>query len=85
MLFDSYVFQQMMKIGATIFGDRRTNINKPLGKPALLSADATEINTVSLNYHYYSSTTKFYQRMAITLRERAIRLIELIKKEYRFE
>ena len=85
MLFDSYVFQQMMNIGMTTFGGRRTIINKPAVKPALLSADAKDLNTVSLNYHYYSSTIKFYLRTAITLRKRAARLIEIIKKEYSFD
>jgi len=85
LLFDSYVFQQMMNIGTTTFGGRRTIINKPSIKPALLSTNFKDINTVSLNYHYYSSTTKFYQRTAIALRERAIRLIEQIKKEYSFD
>ncbi len=85
LLFDSYVFQQMMNIGKTTFGSRRTLINKPSVKPVLLSADAKDINTVSLNYHYYSSTTKFYNRTAITLRERALRLIEMIKKEYSYD
>ena len=85
LLFDSYVFQQMMKIGTTTFGGRRTIIKKPSVKPVLLSTDAKDINTVSLNYHYYSSTTKFYQRTAFALRERALRLIELIKKEYSFD
>ena len=84
-LFDSYVFKEMMNIGLTAFGGRRTIINKPSMKPVLLSADVKNINTVSLNYHYYSSTTKFYQRTAITLRNRAVRLIEIIKKEYGFE
>jgi hypothetical protein len=85
LLFDSYVFQQMMNIGKTTFGGRRTIINRPYAKPVLLSTDAKDINTVSLNYHYYSSTTKFYQRTAFALRERALRLIELIKEEYRFD
>jgi hypothetical protein len=84
-LFDSYVFHQMMKIGMTGVGGRRNIINKPSVKPALLSADTKDINTVSLNYHYYSSTTKFYQRTAIILRSRAVRLIELIKEEYSFD
>jgi hypothetical protein len=82
LLFDSYVFQQMMNIRKTTFGGSRTIINRPSVKPVLLSTDAKDINTVSLNYHYYSSTTKFYQRTAIALRERATGLIELIKKEY---
>jgi hypothetical protein len=84
-LFDSYVFYQMMKIGMSPLGSRRTIINRPAVKPALLSVDKKDINTVSINYHYYSSTTKFNQRTAVTLRERAKRLIEMIKKEYRFD
>jgi hypothetical protein len=85
LLFDSYVFQQMMNMRVTTLGGRRTIINKPSVKPALLSTDAKDLNTVSLNYHYYSITTKFYQRTAMALRERAIRLSELIKYEYSFD
>ncbi len=88
-LFDSYVFQQMttnIKIAAVSgLGGQRTNISKPLVKPSLLSADVKDINTVSLNYHYYSSTIKFYIRNAIALQNRAKGLIEMIKKEYRFD
>ena len=87
-LFDSYVFQQMIStriIGAASLGGQRTTINKPAVNPDLLSTDAKDINTVSLNYHYYSSTIKFYIRMGNTLQSRAKRLIEIIKKEYRFD
>ena len=86
--FDSYVFQQMIStkiIGATSLGGQKTIINKPAVNPALLSADAKDINTVSLNYHYYSATIKFYIRMGNALQTRAKRLIEIIKKEYRFD
>jgi len=86
-LFDSYVFHQMVSlknIAASSLGGQRTTINKPLVKPSLLSADAREINTVSLNYHYYSTTIKFYVRNAMALQNRANGLIEMIKKEYRF-
>ncbi|MBL0068650.1 MAG: hypothetical protein IPP39_09240 [Chitinophagaceae bacterium] len=87
-LFDSYVFQQMMVnikiIANSGLGGQRTNINKPLVKPSLLSADVMDINTVSLNYHYYSTTIKFYIRNAIALQNRAKELIEMIKKEYHF-
>ena len=88
-LFDSYVFQQMtmnIKI-ASVSGlaGQRTAISKPLGKPSLLSADIKDINTVSLNYHYYSTTIKFYIRNAIALQSRAKRLIEIIEKEYSFK
>ncbi len=88
-LFDSYVFHQMMMnikiIAATAVGGQRTIISKPLVKPSLLSADAGDINTVSLNYHYYSTTIKFYIRNAIALQNRAKQLIEIIRKEYRFD
>ena len=85
-LFDSYVFQQMMMnikiIANSGLGGQRTNISKPLVKPSLLSADVKDINAVSLNYHYYSTTIKFYIRNAIALQNRAKRLIEMIKTEY---
>ncbi len=85
-LFDGYVFQQMtvnLKIAANIgLGGQRTSISRPLVKPSLLSADVKDINTVSLNYHYYSTTIKFYIRNALSLENRAKRLIEIIKKEY---
>ena len=85
LLFDSYVFQQMMNIGMTTFGGSRTIINKPSVKPVLLSTNFNDINTVALNYHYYSTTTKFYNRTAINLRQRALRLIELINNKYHFD
>lgn len=86
-LFDSYVFQQMMStriIGTASLGGQRTTINNPALNPDLLSTDAKDINTVSLNYHYYSSTIKFYIRMGIALQNRSKGLIEMIKKEYSF-
>jgi len=88
-LFDSYVFHQMMiniKIMAISgLGGQRTSISKPLVMPYLLSADLKDINIISLNYHYYSTAIKFYIRNAIALQNQAKGLIELIKKEYRFD
>jgi hypothetical protein len=88
-LFDSYIFQQMMMyikiIDKTALGGQRTTISKPLVRPTLLSVEARDINTVSMNYHYYSTTLKFYCRNAIALQNRAKLLIEMIKKEYRFK
>ena len=88
-LFDSYVFQQMtmnIKIASISgLGGQRTAISKPLVKPLLLSADVKDINAVSLNYHYYSTTIKFYVRNAIALQNRSKGLIEMIKKEYSFK
>ena len=88
-LFDSYVFQQMM-INIKIIanngaGGQRITISKPLVKPSLLSADVKDINAVSLNYHYYSTTIKFYIRNAIAIQNRAKGLIEIINKEYSFK
>ncbi len=83
-LFDSYVFHQMMNVGLTSFGGRRLIINMPSVKPVLLSTEIKDISAVSMNYHYYFTTTKFYKRTCIDLRERARRLIEFINKEYSF-
>ncbi len=84
-LFDSYVFNQMMKVPLTSFGGGKTLISKPSGKPSLLSYDARDINAVSLSYHYYATTTKFYKRSLIDLKNMANRLIEMINKEYDLE
>ena len=88
LLFDGYVFQQMISTritDATTLGGQRTTITKPDMKPDLLSTDAKDINAVSLNYHYYTATIKFYVRMGNALENRAKRLIEMINKEYRFD
>ncbi len=82
LLFDGYVFHQMMNVQLTSFGGRRLIISRPSVTPSLLSMDIKDINTVSLNYHYYSTTTKFYKRTLLDLKDRANRLIQLIKKEY---
>ncbi|MBY0477202.1 MAG: hypothetical protein K2Q24_06125 [Chitinophagaceae bacterium] len=87
LLFDGYVFQQMISTritGATTLGGQRTTLTKPAMKPELLSTDAKDINTVSLNYHYYTATIKFYVRMGNALQNRAKRLIQMINKEYSF-
>ncbi len=84
-LFDSYVFQEMMNVKYTSFADGRTILAMPSTKPVLLSNDIKDINAVSLSYHYYSSTSKFYKRSLLILKERANRLIELIRKEYDVE
>ena len=82
LLFDSYVFQQMIKNRIEKGSNRRTIINKPSVKPVLLSTNPNDINTLSLNYHYYSSVLKFFINKSLQQRDRAIRLVELIKKEY---
>jgi hypothetical protein len=84
-LFDGYVFYQMMNVNLGNFNGRHLIINKPQGHPALLSTEFNKINAVSLNYHYYASTCKFYCRTAVIQRRLALRLIELIRKEYEIE
>ncbi len=81
-LFDSYVFQQMMKVNYGLLTGKHLVIKRPEGHPLLLSTDKMSINSVSLNYHYYTVTVKFYNNTAIVQRKRAEQLIELIKKEY---
>ena len=84
-LFDSYVFHQMMNVQLPTSSGSRIIINKPSIIPVLLSKDFKDINTVSLNYHYFSSTIKFFKRTALAQRERALSLVELIKNEYSFD
>jgi hypothetical protein len=84
-LFDSYVFYQMMNVNLGGFNGRHLIINRPQGHPALLSTDFKKINAVSLNYHYYSATAKFYCRTATIQRDLAMRLIQQIYKEYKME
>ena len=80
-LFDSYIFNQMMKVDFR--ANSRLPIIKPPDNPALLTTDYRIINAVSLNYHYYSTSAKFYNRTAARQINRAKRLIRLIEKEYR--
>ena len=82
-LFDSYVFYEMMNVNLGNFNGTHLLINKPQGHPSLLSTEFNNVNAVSLNYHYYSSTAKFYCRTAILQRKLAMRLIQLINEEYK--
>jgi hypothetical protein len=84
-LFDSYVFYRMMNVGLSSYNGRHLIINMPEGHPALLSSNFKDINAVSMNYHYYSTTIRFYNRTALAQKQRAIRLIKLIRKEYSFD
>ena len=81
-LFDSYVFNEMMKVRLASFGGGRTIISKPSGKLSLLSNGIKDINAVSISYHYYGTTTKFYKRSLLDLKNMAASLIELIKRDY---
>jgi hypothetical protein len=84
-LFDGYVFYQMMNVDLGNFNGTHLIINKPQGHPALLSTEFDKVNAVSLNYHYYSTTVKFYCRTAVIQRALALRLIQLISEKYQIE
>jgi hypothetical protein len=82
-LFDAYVFHQMMNVKSLgNFNGAHLVINRPEGNPALISTDFNKINAVSLNYHYYYSTLKWYNHTAVSQNEFAKHLIESINKEY---
>jgi len=85
-LFDSYEFNTMMKFVRTNYTDtRHIIINRPVSNPRLLSTDPAKVNAVSMNYHYYLTTARFYRATADRLRGLAQRLIVWINKEYDFK
>ncbi len=87
-LFDSYTFSKMMSSSTAYYRSFNGGISlvgHPEGRPPLLSDNARDINNVSLNYHYYSATARFYVRIISLLRVKALQLIESIKNEYGFE
>jgi hypothetical protein len=81
-VFDSYVFHKMMKFSLGSYTGRHLVPNRPVGNPPLLTRDPTTLNAVSLNYHYYASTLRFYNRTAGFQLSLARRLITWIEKEY---
>ncbi len=84
LLFDNYVFSQMKVVFDSI-NRSHTVVQLPLGHPALLSTDYKNVNDVALNYYYLSASAKFDCRAAEHQKQLAVRLIELIKKEYHLE
>ncbi|MFI5134819.1 MAG: hypothetical protein ACHQD9_03095, partial [Chitinophagales bacterium] len=82
-LFNSGEFQKMMHIKYPEYQKPRITINRPEGNPALLTNDFNKINDVAMAYHYFYSTTSFYDRTALQINQKGIRLIALIQKEYR--
>jgi hypothetical protein len=80
-LFDTYVFSQM-HINYNLINRTCAIIQPPEGHPALLSTDLKIINAVAMNYYYLSASEKFDHRAAETQKRLALRLIDLIKKEY---
>lgn len=81
-LFNTFVFQNMMHIDYGNFQRGVIAIKKPDGNPALLTNNPAAINDVAIRYHYFYSTTKFYDKTAIQLDQQARRLIQLIEKHY---
>jgi hypothetical protein len=84
LLFDTYVFSQM-KVEYENINKSYSIVQAPFGQPALLSTDYKTVNEVALNYYYLSATLKFDCVTAEQQKKLALRLIELIKKEYHLE
>src|SRR4029079_4204990 len=84
LLFDSYIFSHMKVVYDSI-NKSHTIVEPPEGHPALLSTDYKAINEVALNYYYLSASEKFDCIAAERQQQLALRLIELIKKEYYLE
>ena len=84
LLFDSYIFSNM-KVGYDSINRSHTIVEPPEGHPALLSTDYKVINEVALNYYYLSASEKFNCIAAERQKQLALRLIEIIKKEYHLE
>lgn len=83
-LFDAYVFSQL-QVDFKSVNRKHVVIKPPEDKPALLSTEYKTVNEVALNYYYLAAAEKFDCRAAETQKELALRLIELIKKEYHLE
>ena len=81
LLFDTYVFSQM-KVDYDNINRSSIIIKPPLGHPALLSTDYKTVNEVALNYYYMRSSVKFDCIILERQKQLALKLIELIKKEY---
>jgi hypothetical protein len=84
-LFNGFVFENMMQIDYGNFQRGIISIKKPDGNPPLLTNDIEKINDVVTRYHYFFSTTKFYDKTASQVSQEAKRLIGLIKNEYHQE
>lgn len=86
-LFDSRVFHKMVqKIDYGNFqGGDNVVIKRPQENPPLISTDFIKINKVCLNYHYFYTTMKFYDKTAKQISQKARELIVEIQKEYHFE
>ena len=84
LLFDTYVFSQM-KFESDNINKSYSIVQAPFGQPALLSTEYKTVNEVALNYYYLSATLKYDCITAEQQKKLALRLIELIKKEYHLE
>ena len=71
-----------MKVESDNINKSYSIVQAPFGQPALLSTEYKTVNEVALNYYYLSATLKFDCVAAEQQKKLALRLIELIKKEY---
>lgn len=86
-LFDSRVFHKMLQ--KTDYGNfqdgENVNIYRPLDNPLLISTELVKINKVCMNYHYFYTTMKFYDKTAKQISQKARELIVRIHSEYNLE
>src|SRR5665811_2040882 len=59
-------------------------IQEPQDKPPLLSNNTAVINTVLMRYHYFRAILRLNDGVALVAKERAKRLIALLKQQYNF-
>ncbi len=81
LLFDNYVFSQMKVVFDSI-NRSHTLVEPPPGHPVILTTEAMAVNRVALNYYYLSAAERFDCILAERQKALALRLIELIEKEY---
>ena len=86
-LFDSRVFHKMLqKVDYGNYqGANSVVIKRPLDNPPLISTDFIKINKVCMNYHYFYTTMKFYDKTAKQISDKAQELILRIHSEYHLE
>ena len=78
-LFDGYIFQHMF---SAIKSNLDVDITTPENNPSLLTNDYSVINKVMIAYQYLYSVTEINTKAAEMNRQHALRLIDILKKQY---
>ena len=79
MLFNALVFETMVN-------DKTNNdVIKPTGNPQLITYDKSTILNATSTLHYLQTSRRNLQLQSASLKESALKLIELLRKEYHLE